>query len=239
MASTTAPAASDGRTPEPKGRRAPRVRPDGRKRSGRAGRSLATEAQERMLEDILQCRLRPGDMVQLSRLADRYRMSRMPIREALTALQREGLVVSVPYKGYLIRPLDVGDVDEIFFMRQLLEGAAAELAASSVTDDELSRLAALEAPETLIMTLDYDKYARTFHSIIAGASRNQRLEEAIIRTYNDVRRLQYAGIGHPRPDVIAEEHRKILVTLRAHDPDGARVAMLDHIANIRRRALEP
>jgi DNA-binding GntR family transcriptional regulator len=138
----------------------------------------------------------------------------------------------------LIKPIDSVDVEEIFFMRQLLENAAAEAAAPLITPQELEELASLQAPQTLIMTLDYDRYAGTFHSIVASASRNQRLEEAIVRIYNDVRRLLYAGIGQPRPDIITQEHDEIIEALRRHDREAAGTAMSDHIANIRRRALQ-
>lgn len=211
---------------------------DGRKRSHSDPQpSLSEEARVYILEDIIQCRLRPGEMIQLSGLAEKYGMSKTPIREALTLLQLEGLIEAIPYKGYLIRPIDIDEIYEIYFMRQLLEGAAAELAAKNITEDELERLGSLKAPQTMVMTLEYDNYCRTFHRIVAEASRLTRLAEAVMRTYNDMRRLQYAGIGRPRPEVITIEHDEIVDALRTGNPEQARTAMVDHIRNIRERAL--
>ena len=212
---------------------------DGRRRShsGEAP-SLTQVARALILEDIVQCRLRPGEMVRLASLADKYEMSKTPVREALTMLLDDGLVEAIPYRGYLIRPIDISEVNEIYFMRRLLEGAACELAAKSITEAELEQLSRLSAPDTMVMTLEYDDYARTFHAMIAHASRVERLEDFILRTYNDMRRLQYAGIGRPRPGAITHEHEEILVALRAGDPDLSRRLMEEHVDNIRRRALE-
>jgi DNA-binding GntR family transcriptional regulator len=212
---------------------------DGRRRShSDEGRSLAQEARDLILEDIVQCRLRPGEMVQLATLAEKYDMSKTPVREALTMLQDDGLVEAIPYRGYVIRPIDISEINEIYFMRRLLEGAACELAAKNITDEELEQLGRLVAPETMVMTLEYDEYARTFHSVIARASGMEKLEDIVLRTYNDMRRLQYAGIGRPRPGVITDEHVGILEALRARDAERARQLMEEHIDNIRRRALE-
>lgn len=214
----------------------------GRPRAGRDSGprhpgALAEEAKERVLEDIIQCRLRPGDMMQLSELAKKYGMSKTPVREALTLLQHDGLVEAIPYKGYLVKPIDPSDVEEIFFMRELLESAAAERAAERITAENLERLAALTAPHTVVMTLEYDRYAQSFHRIIAEASQSRRLAHQIMTVYSDVRRLQYAGIGRPRPAIITCEHDEIVAALRARDSQGAREAMAAHIRNIQRRAM--
>ena len=152
-------------------------------------------------------------------------------------LQDEGLVEALPYRGYMVSEIDLGEINEIYYMRHLIEGAMSELAATHITEEELKTLTRLSAPETVVMNLEYDTYARSFHSTIAKASRNTRLEDAFKRTYNDMRRLQYAGIGRPRPDEITHEHEAILDALRSHDADKARQLMEDHIDSIRNRAL--
>jgi DNA-binding GntR family transcriptional regulator len=214
-----------------------RSRGTSRATPGRHPGALAEDAKERVLEDIIQCRLRPGEMLQLSELARKYGMSKTPVREALTLLQQAGLVEAIPYKGYLVKPIDKDDVDDVFLMRELLEGAAAERAARRITEEDLERLDALQAPETMVMTLEYDRYAQTFHYIIAQATRSPRLAQQILSVYTDVRRLQYAGVGRPRPAVITYEHKEIVSALRARDPEAAGKAMVTHIQNIHQRAM--
>jgi DNA-binding GntR family transcriptional regulator len=215
------------------------VKRDGRKDRHERQGSLVEFVRERFLDDIIQGRFAQGRVIHLAALADRYGISKTPVREALALLRQEGLVEVAPYKGYYVRPLDLREFNDIFAMRELLEVAAAELAATHITNEQLRELERLRAPDVSTMTLEYDRYAHRFHSLIAQASRNTKLAEFFELCYNNVRRLQYAGIGRPQPRIIAQEHDEILDALRRRDAPAAAAAMRTHIQNIRRRALEP
>ena len=208
-------------------------------RTNRAGRdgSLVDEIRGHLLEDLVRCTLRPGQMIQLSRLAEDYGTSRTPVREALTQLERQGLVQAVPYKGYLVRPIDLADVHDVFFMRRLIEGAGAELAAKSISPAAIVKLRRMKAPNVTTMTIDYDRYAQGFHRTVATASGSPRLVETFDNLYNNVRRLMYAGIGDPRPDLISREHATIVDALASRDPAAARASMEQHITRIQQRAV--
>src|SRR5690625_3871642 len=95
----------------------------------------------------------------------------------------------------------------------------------------------MQLPEGQVMTLQYDQVSRDFHRTIVEASGSQRLLSTFDDLYNDVRRLQYAGIGTPRPDLIHEEHVEILKALEARDPQLAAERMTEHIDNVKSRAL--
>jgi DNA-binding GntR family transcriptional regulator len=211
---------------------------DGRKTRSAREESLVERVRRAMLEDIIQGRAQPGSVIQLSSLAERYGVSRTPIREALSLLERQGLVQPIAYKGYLVRPIEPGDLRDVFFMRRLLEGAGAELAAKHISTEAIQELHALQPPPSTHMTLAYDEYCHRFHLTIAEGSRSRRLVEAFERIYNDVRRLQYAGIGTPRPDLIGLEHVNILHALEQRDPALTRSRMEEHIDKVRARALE-
>ena len=201
-------------------------------------RTLADVAREQIMQDILQGRLRPGAIVQLKNLANTYGMSRTPIREALTQLQQSGLVLAIPYKGYRIRPLEKRDIEDVIFMRNLLESKAAELAAERITDDDLARLTALRPPNTDGLNLDFDRYSERFHHLVGEASKSRRLAETIVMIYRDVRRLQYAGISRSVPADIVAEHEQILDALRRRDPQAARSVMSHHVLGVHAKALE-
>lgn len=195
-------------------------------------------AQRRILEDIIQGKLKPGSVIQLGSLATEYGVSRTPVREALKLLERQELVQAIAYKGYLIRPIEPGDVRDVFFIRRLLEGAAAELASQRIDEAALRRLRDLQPPSDEEMTLQHDEYSREFHRTIIEAAGSPRLTKAFENTYNDVRRLQYAGIGSSRrPDLIHNEHETILRSLEAGDAKSAREEMEKHIELMRTRAL--
>jgi acetamidase/formamidase/DNA-binding GntR family transcriptional regulator len=193
---------------------------------------------ERILDDIVQGRIASGEVIQLRTLADRYEVSKTPVREALSQLQREGLVESLPYKGYFVRPVDLSEFNEICRLRSLLEGEAAELAAGNIDEVTLAQLAAIEPPADVVgMNLEYDRYAHEFHRIIARASGSRHLLELFEKLYTDVRRLQYSGLGQPSAQQSSQEHEEIVNALRNRDAVAAREAMIRHVENIRARAL--
>jgi GntR family transcriptional regulator, rspAB operon transcriptional repressor len=201
-------------------------------------RSLADLARARVLQDILQRRLEPGALIQLKSLADAYGMSRTPVREALTQLQQSGLVVAIPYKGYRISPIDRGDIEDVIFMRHLLEPIAAERAATNITADEIAELEALQPPDTDELDLEFDRYSEKFHTLIGVASGSKRLAQMIESVYRDVRRLQSAGLSRSVPRLIVSEHNAIIELLRSGDARGARKAMSHHVLMVHAKALD-
>jgi len=213
------------------------AKPDGRRTRGERNVTLVEHVRGLLLEDIIRGHLKPGEMVQLSVLADSYNVSRTPVREALALLEHEGVVTAIAYKGYLVRPIEPRDVQDIFFMRRVLETAGIELATKRLSDESLDRLRSMRLPDGDTMTLEYDEVSQDFHRTIMEAAGNRRLLSTFDDLYNDVRRLQYAGIGTPRPDLIHEEHVEILKALEARDPQLAAERMTEHIDNVKSRAL--
>lgn len=211
---------------------------DGRKTRGSREESLVESVRRLILEDIIQAKIRPGTMLQLTELADHYEVSRTPVREALTLLERQGLVSALPYKGYLVKGIEPGDVHDLYLVRKVIEGAATELAVSRISPEALERLSREKPEQVDKMTLTYDEYAHGFHRTIIDAAGSPRLLSLFEDVYNDVRRIQYAGIGKPRPDLIHAEHAAILQAMTAGDAEKARQLMEEHIDAIRVRALQ-
>lgn len=67
-------------------------------------KSFAKEAYDRIKSEILSGKLKEGDFITLAELSDKYEVSKAPIRDALVALEIEGYIISLPRKGYLIKP---------------------------------------------------------------------------------------------------------------------------------------
>src|SRR5215213_7803734 len=125
--------------------------------------SLTARIYAALKHDIITCQLRPGQQVVEQQLAERYGVSKTPIREALNTLRQEGYVEVVPRRAYVITPVSVRDVQHIFHVRQLLEPSAAELAAQSMTGEQLAvirRLATIRPPSSLSERLTLH---RAFH----------------------------------------------------------------------------
>jgi DNA-binding GntR family transcriptional regulator len=195
----------------------------------RRGQTVAG-VRERILSDIATGVLRLGTMVQLSVLAERYGVSRTPVREAMSLLERDGLVVSLPQKGFLLRGVEPGEVQDIHLVRRAVEGAAAGLAATRMGPRLVEQLAAVTT----------DPSARTdhcypFHEAVVQMSGSTRLVQMFEDVYVDVRRLAYAGLPSCPEDLVRAEHRAVLGALVRGDAGPARAEMEAHLNAVRAR----
>lgn len=130
-------------------------------------------------EAILTSVLAPGARLRQEELADLFGTSRIPVREALRALEYEGLVTSEPHRGFTVTSLDADDVEEVYDLRILLEAHALRLALPLLTDEDLADLQAL-----------YDEMTGTSDPDTALAAR----EQFYIRLYSVCGRPRLVGL---------------------------------------------
>ena len=198
-------------------------------------RSEKDRIYQALRREILTLELSPRALLVETALARRFGVSKTPIREALAVLQRDGLVEALPRKGYLVTPITVNDVDDLFELRVALEGMAAELAAMRMSPEELAYLESLQPPRAVDPTVgDMRKfldYNGNFHAAIARGSRNGRLVKLIQQVNEEMSRMIAASyeIG---------EHKTVLAALRSGNPAAARAAMVEHISASQSRALK-
>jgi DNA-binding GntR family transcriptional regulator len=196
----------------------------------------------RLRQDILTLALKPGQLVVETDLARQFGVSKTPVREALALLGQDGLIEVLPRRGYLVTAVTAADVYEMFEVRAALEGAAAELAATRMTADDLRRLESLTNPREALLRESGERldrramqrlldYNRRFHLTIARAARNARLLRLIERVLDDGMRLIASGY-------VANEHEEITAALRAGDPTRARATMVNHVLMTQERALK-
>lgn len=105
--------------------------------------SMADRAYEAIKRDIIQCILRPGEVIVDAWLADTYGMSKTPIRQAINLLERESLVVVVPRRGTFVKNVDFTETQDTYRLRALLEPEAAVLASKRASSEELDELETL------------------------------------------------------------------------------------------------
>jgi DNA-binding GntR family transcriptional regulator len=193
--------------------------------------SLRDQIVEVLREDILAHKLNPGSTLVEKVLAERFKVSKTPVREALTMLAHEGLVEVFPHKGYLVSGVTIKDVHDYFDLRMILECAAVEMAASKLTDEQLSHLESLVTPENSVekFPTKLDRNS-AFHSVIAHASGNERLARLIEGFLQEMRRLISVGW-------VPGEHFRLMAALRERSPQRAKEAMREHILTVRDNAL--
>jgi DNA-binding GntR family transcriptional regulator len=207
------------------------------RRSGQARSKISKKARiyRTLRQEILALALTPGTLLVENALARRFAVSKQPLREALALLQQDGLVESLPRKGYLVTRITVADVHELIEVRAALDGVAAELAAGRITPDEIVLLESLRFPENLpadpAATKKYIDLNRQFHMTIARASRNNRLIQLVERAIDETARLFVPGF-------LRAEHGDIIAALRARDAARARGAAMHHILMTEERVLK-
>lgn len=201
--------------------------------SVRGLQTLTQQVYSVIKEAILQLKLAPGTPLVEEELAFQLGTSKTPVRDALLELERDGLVVRIPYKGTYVSEISEQDAKEIFELHAVLEGLAGRLAAVSFTPQELDQAEAiLNAYDAALAAGDYEavtNYGKQFHQLVIRRATNRRLL-TILRTLDDqlhrLRRISSQDLA--RLQKSAGEHRAILAALRAGDPEQVEAAFRKH-----------
>jgi DNA-binding GntR family transcriptional regulator len=189
-------------------------------------RTLREKILETIREAILKGSLKAGEKVAEPELAERFGISRTPIREAFRQLESEGYLTVIPRKGAVVTSLSERDVEEFYAIKSILEGYAARIAASRLSEREIERLEAInDRLEQLAREGDVKTFFRVhneFHELFIKASGNNKLLDLIGQLMMKFNRLRMASLSLPgRMEISVQEHRKIIDAFRAHDGEAA------------------
>lgn len=192
---------------------------------------------------ILDGELRSGQRVWAAELAAEFGVSIAPVKEALLILQGGGLIKNVPRRGSVVRQFSPQDVEELIYVRHLVEAdaAASAIRQGNVTPELIASLTfhndAIGSYRTLegefsdrIVPYEHD---RRFHDIIVDACGNKLLTEWYQRLNDQAQIIRVAiwNIGS-RGDKTYEEHRAIIEAMAAADQKAARTAVKAHLDSI-------
>jgi GntR family transcriptional regulator, rspAB operon transcriptional repressor len=204
--------------------------------------SLTQQVYETLKGEILRAECAPGEMIAEPELAARYGISKTPIREALRILIQDGWVRARPNKGYLIRPVSLEDVGEVFTLREMLEPELSAGAARRRTEAQLQRLSELaERPAQSSGDLEAALDAvRQFHTLIAEAAGNSRAVRMLEGLLDEVRRLYYLmpELQTRLRSTEVEAHRALVEALRQKDSGQAASRMREHLLDARTAMLD-
>jgi len=191
---------------------------------------------ESLRESIRSGRLPPGERLRETDIAERLGVSRTPVREALRRLQSDGLVTFAPWRGMTVAALDLGQLEELYDMREVLESAAARFAATNATDADVAGLRSL-LDEQAAAGSDagaLERINRAFHDAIYRAAHNRYLLGALSSLADSLGLLKnttFSLAGRPESGLV--EHRRIVDAIAARDPAVAEDAARRHIARAR------
>lgn len=186
-------------------------------------------------EDIASGRLPPGSRLEESALAERFNVSRTPVREALAQLASAGLVEMRPRQGAVVATLSLDTIVEMFEVMANLESLCAELCARRMNADDHANLLVLHRRcEEVIASGDVNAYYeanRCFHEAIYVGSHNRYLEDMTRALRNRVSSYRHIQLRHPgRLRRSWTEHDAIVQAIIQGDPDRAREVTKQHIA---------
>lgn len=187
-----------------------------------------------MEADIVTGVLKPGERLDEQRLADRFGVSRTPLREALAQLAANGLVRLQPRRGAFVISLTFQEIVERFEMMAALEGMCGALAARRLdTTDREALIASLEECRHEAAEGDSDSYYlanETFHQIIYRSARNAFMADQARQLQTRLqpyRRLQLRA-GR-RVATSFAEHERIVAAILAGDSETAERELRDHV----------
>ncbi len=181
---------------------------------------------------------RPGQRLVVEDLAENYGTSITPVREALQMLSQEGLVTSKPHSGFFVTQVTLKQLHDMLELREILEVSAVERAAVRITANQLADLERVHAGYTGDDDESYVRYMaenRRFHYLVARASRNEELAEAVGHLHD--RLIRFLVTIHTG-DVMESIHMRLVEALRTHDVEVSRQAILQEMHETREATLE-
>ena len=201
------------------------------------GLTLTERVYATIKEAILELELPPGSSLVEDELARQLETSKTPVRDALLALERDGLVTKIPYKGTYVSGVSQKDITEIFELRAVLEGLAARLATRSFSPKELDEAdKLLDAADEARNRGDAEsssKYGAAFHAIVHRRAENRLLIPILDKLEEQLRRLRHLSDQlSGRLEKSGRQHREILAALRTGDPVRAEAAMRNHLESV-------
>jgi len=199
--------------------------------------SLKDKAYTAIRDAILTLELEPGTSLVENDLARQLGISKTPVRDALQELERDGLVIRIPFKGTYVTEVMEKDLREIFQLRAVLEGLAARLATPLFTPQELEQLDRDHtASENALAKGDLtlcSKLGKGLHDAIIDKADNEQLI-TMIRNL-DASLMRFRALSDRvsgRLDISLREHRRIIDALRRRDAYAAEESVRDHLHSV-------
>ena len=208
--------------------------------------SLRDRLYESLKEDIITNKFKPGEELQIDKLAQEFGVSSTPVREALVRLAGAGLVVLMPNRGAQVASFGLQDVKNIWEVRRLLEPHAAKVAAESC---KLAEIDALYEKVLKIIQgpVDFATYINSdleIHKLMFKYLSNTLLREILDRVDQHSMRIRYLaesnadGVNQEVVEQVTGEHLSILDALKEQDAERAAAATLQHLINGEARTLK-
>lgn len=200
--------------------------------------TLSAQVFDTLKTEIIEGRIEQGSKITEDGLAKQFGVSRGPLREALRQLESARLIVRIPHAGVRVVTLSQDLMQDIYTIREALEGMSARLAAENMNENTVGELwALLDDHETDIKNHGGTRYFQSegnldFHYKIAASSNNQWLIDLLSSELYQLLRMSRRQSGQipNRPMTALNEHRQIVQAIENRDAELAELLMRRHIS---------
>ena len=188
--------------------------------------TLREKILENIRDSIVSGSLKAGSRVSEPELAERYGISRTPVREAFRQLETEGYLTVIPRRGAVVSQFTPKDVEEFYAIKSIMEGYAAHRACENFTEKDLDRLQGINDKQAELDRAgdikNFFKVHNSFHELFIKAADNEKLRELIGGLVTKFQRLRFTSLSLPgRMEVSVQEHEKIIDAFRKKDANLA------------------
>lgn len=175
-------------------------------------------------ESIIKGHLKPGERISEPELAERFGVSRTPVREALRQLESEGFLTVLPRKGATVSPITDKDVQEFYAIKSLLEGYAARLACERMTEKDIRRMEELNEQMRVFAEKEDVKHFfncdNRFHDVFLKACGNDKLYNLVHSLVQQFERFRITALSVPgRMKNSVRQHEEIIEAFRRGDAE--------------------
>jgi len=201
------------------------------------GRTLSAKVFRQMRADILECRLPPGTKLRFDELRARYSVAVSPLREALTRLAEEGLVILEEHRGYKVAPVSRQKLHEIIATRREVDALTVRL---SIERGDAAWEARVRASFSDIATgpistsdggmdSEWERFHAAFHASLHSGCGSSWLERLCALLFDQTTRYRRLWFKHLRGDLdVVAEHREIMEAVLSRDVLAATYLMRRH-----------
>jgi DNA-binding GntR family transcriptional regulator len=204
---------------------------------------LIEKAHQKIKGMIFDHKLAPGQKLTYGDLSRTFDMSPTPVINALHRLEHEGFVVSVPFKGFYVKKIELQEAWDLFGVREALETYMVEQAILIAETKDILLLEEKFAAHASYHPKVYDRKRfmldGEFHNQLALMSKNHVLAQKLSTTLEHFyMRFRFDTMSPDRLQSSVEEHRQIIDRIKRKDINGSREAMRNHVQNARNHIIQ-
>lgn len=204
-------------------------------------KSISDQIYELLKKKILDNQIKPGERLMQEEIAEAFKASRTPIRQAFILLEKDGIVERLPQGGVRVTEVNIETVKDVFGIRGALEAYAVELACAKIQESDIKRMREIEQQAHAILLAPAEnsnvklqmliELNSSFHEVIYNSAGSHVLIQLINNLKNNFLRLRALSMREVDTwSQVWQEHSQLIGCLERRDKKNAIRIMRDHIS---------